>query len=165
MTRIEKYPRNESGFSLTELLIVICGAAVIAGIGIPVLGTLRDGYGIVMAAQQISTELQYARMKAVSSNEPLRVAFDANSNTYHIDTSAGATFAGPFNLPRGITWKTGVGDPITFPGDFVTFNPGGDVPTTGNGSTGQVSIINRAGLIIDITVSPAGQIQTSPTHH
>ena len=165
MERIEKQPRHVTGFSLTELLIVICGAAIIAGIGIPVLGTLRDGYGIVMAAQQITTELQFARMKSVSSNEPLRVTFDANSNTYHIDTSGGTTLAGPFNLPRGITWNTSAGDPITFPGDFVTFNPGGEVPTTGNGSAGQVSITNRAGLIIDVTVSPAGQIQTSPSHH
>ena len=162
MNSIENDQRNHAGFSLTELVVVLCGIVIITAIGVPVIGTMLDHYGVVLAAQEITNQLQFARMKAVSSNELFRVHFLAGTNSYQIETGAGVVFAGPHILPRGISWNTAAGDGgITFPGDFVTFLPTGNLPATGNGSAGQVGIINRAGIRIDVVVSPGGMIRPS----
>lgn len=157
-----KRSHHDAGFSLTELLIVLLGAIIIAGIGVPVLGTILDQYGVVMAAQQITTELQYARMKAVSSNESLRVRFNHTENTFQIETDEGTIYTGPFTLPTGIRWNNGDGgDAIAFEGQYVTFLPTGNVPSNGAGSAGRVKIINRSATRVDIVVSTAGSIRAT----
>ncbi len=157
--------RHDAGFSFTELMVVLLGAAIVAGIGVPVLGTILDSYGVVMAAQQITTELQYARMKAVSSNESFNVRFSPAEDAFQVETSAGIIHAGPFTLPAGITWNNGDGgDAIAFEGHYVTFLPTGNVPSNGAGSAGRVKIVNRGGVRIDVVVTTAGSIRATPTY-
>ncbi len=60
-----------------------------------------------MASQEITTHLQYARMKAVSSNEPFRVRFNAGTGTYRIEALDGTWQSPDYGLPRGITWNNG----------------------------------------------------------
>ena len=150
---------------MSELLVVICGAAILTGIGVPVMGTLLDNYGAIMAAQEITTNLQYARMKAVSSNESFRVSISPSGNSYSLETSAGALHSGPYTLPQGITWNNiDSGGAVTFPGNHVIFLPTGNLPSAGNGSTGRIKIINRSGVRVDIVVSPGGMIRATPTY-
>jgi len=155
--------RREAGFSLTEILVVLCGAAIIAGIGVPVVGTMLDHYGVVLAAQQVTTQLQYARMKAVASNEPFLVRFDAPKDSFQVETSNGTLHAGPYFLPRGVSWNSGDGSgAITFPAGYVEFLPSGNLPAAGGGSAGRVKLVNRSGVRVDIVVSAAGMIRATP---
>ncbi len=165
MRKISEDSRGRAGFSLTELMLVVCGMAIVAGLGVPIAGTVLDHYGVVLAAQEISSQMQFARMKAVSSNDSMRVHFLAATNSYQIETGAGVLFSGPYALPRGIAFNTVDGNgAITFPGAFVTFLPTGNLPAAGNGSAGRVRIINRAGVRVDVVVAPGGMVRPTPAY-
>ncbi len=158
--------KEEVGFSLTEIVLVIFGGLVLLTIGVPVVNTALDQYRVVLAAQNIANQLQFARMKAVTSNEPFRVNFPAGQNSYQVETPAGVLVSGPFFLPDGIRWNTvDSGAGVTFPGRFVLFQPTGNLPPAlQNGSTGRAKLINRSQYRIDIVVSTGGSIQLTPAY-
>ncbi|MBP1597219.1 MAG: hypothetical protein H6Q05_2596 [Acidobacteria bacterium] len=163
MKIIDKGQGKEAGFSFTEVVIVVCGAAILAGLGLPVLDTMLDHYGIAMASQQIAGQLEYARMKAVSSNEPYLVRFTAGTQSFRVE-AADATWQSPdYPLPRGITWNNGdAGPAIDFQGGYVMFLPSGNIPAAGDGSAGRIKLINRSGVRVDIVVTQGGRIRVTP---
>ena len=74
MIQAAKSRSKEAGFSLTELVLVIVGGTIIMVAATPALTRVLDSYRVVLAAQGIASQLQFARMKSVSSNESFRVA-------------------------------------------------------------------------------------------
>jgi len=157
--------RRESGFSLMEILVVLLGASILAAIGIPVMSTAIDQYNLVLAAQGVSSQLQFARMKAITSNEPMRVNFPASTRQYQVELGDGTILKGPFFYPRSISLNNVDSDtPVTFPGSFITFQTNGTIPPSGNGSAGRLKLINRAGARIDIVVSSGGVIRQTPAY-
>jgi len=64
------------GFTLTELLIVVALFAIMAGIAVPLLINVADGIKLGQATRDVERELQAARLRAVSSNQPMRVRFN-----------------------------------------------------------------------------------------
>ncbi len=164
MTAKRAIDRREAGFSFPELAIVLTGAMIILAAAVPVVNTSMNTYRLVMTAQSIAAQLQYARMKAVSSNEIFRVNFPAGQTTYSVETSAGTVVAGPFYLPNSISWNTAdTGSAITFQGRYVSFTPTGAIPITGNGSTGRVKLVSPTGYKIDIVVGTGGVVRQTPT--
>ncbi len=150
---------KESGFSLLELCLVCAGAVILLAAGVPMLNTAVNQFRLTLVGQNIATELQFARMKSVSSNESFRVNFPAGQRFFQIETAAGGVIAGPFWLPDGVNWNTVDGPDVTFGGRFVLFSPTGDAASVGDGSAGRVKIINRFGNRIDIVVDPGGIIR------
>jgi type II secretory pathway pseudopilin PulG len=157
--------KEERGFSLTELVVVLLGGMILLALAVPALDTTLDQYRVVLAAQSVTSQLQFARMKAVSSNESYRVNFPAGTSDYRVETSTGAIVAGPFTLPPGIQWNTeDGGSGVTFPGRFVVFLPTGSVPASGNGATGRAKLINQSGVRVDILVQVGGSVRATPTY-
>ena len=153
-----------AGFSLIELMIVLCGACIISAIAVPGLTRMWDNYNTVFAAQEICSQLHAAKVRAISSNEALRVSF-SDANTYKVDLSDGTTFRGPFGLPTGVRFNTVDSDnAVTFPGDYVTFQTNGALPVSGNGSAGRVRLISSNGLRVDIVVDSGGMIRQTPPY-
>jgi len=158
-------PKGERGFSLTELVVVLFGGMILLAIAVPALDTTLDQYRLVLAAQGVTNQLQFARMKAVSSNESYRVNFPEGTSDYRVETSTGDIVAGPFTLPPGTVWNSeDGGSGVTFPGRFVVFLPTGSVPASGNGATGRAKLINRSGVRIDIVVQVGGSVRATPTY-
>jgi Tfp pilus assembly protein FimT len=156
--------RQGAGFSLIELLAVVCGIGILATIGIPLLSSVTETYSLTLAAQHISTQLQAARMKAVSDNDTIRVRFNPGAGTYQLETGDGTRLAGPFAFSYGTAFNTAdTGSAISFPGQYVEFQPNGTLPLSGNGSTGRVKIKNNADYRMDILVNPAGMVRITPT--
>ncbi len=155
---------RNAGFSLIEMMIVLCGAGIIAAMALPGLTSMRNNYNTVFAAQEIGTQLHFAKLKAISSNEALRVSF-LNANYYQVELSDGTLIRGPYYLPAGISLNTvDGGNAVTFPGSYVTFQPDGTVPVSGNGSMGRVKLISRDGLRVDILVDRDGLIRQTPPY-
>lgn len=154
---------SNSGFSMLELIIVMAGVGVIAAVSVPSLMDMRNNYNTVFAAQEISTHLHFAKLKAVSGNEAVRVNF-GNDDFYQVEYADGTRLQGPFPYPSGIRLNyEDAGDAVTFPGKFVTFQADGTVPIVGNGSIGRVKLISPDGLRVDVLVERGGIIrQTSP---
>jgi type II secretory pathway pseudopilin PulG len=160
-----KARRNASGFTLVELVLVILGGSILITMAAPVLGTMVDGFRVVLAGQEMAIQMHYARMKAVSSNEEFHVNFPNGQNYYQVESAAGAVVAGPFFLPAGVSWNNGCsGTDVSFGGKFVAFLPTGNIPLTGNGSGGRARIVNQAGSKIDVVVNSGGIIRQTPAY-
>lgn len=165
MMRMKRDLNQEAGFTLTELLAVICGAAVIAGMGVPIVTTVTDSYSLVLASQQIVTQMQAARMKAVTNNETIRVHFFPDSNFYQIETGDGTLLSGPYFFAPSVNYNGSGGLPsVTFPGRYVAFQPNGNLPTNGVGGAGRVRIANNSRTCIDILVNANGMVRPTPAY-
>jgi prepilin-type N-terminal cleavage/methylation domain-containing protein len=155
---------RNSGFSMLEVLIVLAGAAILAAIAVPLLSQMASSYDSVFAAQQVSTQLSFARLKAISGNESLRVHFP-DASSYQVELSDGTVLRGPFSLPRDVSFDTAsAGNGVTFPGRYATFQPDGSLPATGNGSAGRVRLLSRDGLHVDVIVDRGGTVNKTPTY-
>jgi len=154
---------RKAGFSLIEILIVLAGAGIIAAVAVPGMTEMLNNYNSAFAAQEISTQLHFAKLKAISGNEAIRVSFP-DANSYRVELLDGTVLRGPYFYPKEIGINTGEGG-VTFPGNFVTFQSDGTVPATGNGSAGRVKLISRTGLRVDIVVGTDGLIRQTPPYH
>ncbi len=68
--------KQESGFTLVELMIVIGVAAVLMAIAIPgILGWMPD-YRLKGAANDLFSNLQWTKLNAVKANKDWAVVFD-----------------------------------------------------------------------------------------
>jgi prepilin-type N-terminal cleavage/methylation domain-containing protein len=71
------------GFTFVELLVAMAVMVVLMGIGAPVLARALEKYRIGMAIRDVERDLQTARLKAVSSNHPIRVRFNCPSAGFY----------------------------------------------------------------------------------
>lgn len=65
--------RSDRGFTLPELMLVVALVATIGGIAVPVMGNLSNSIKLNEATRMVERELQDARIKAVSTNTPVRM--------------------------------------------------------------------------------------------
>jgi prepilin-type N-terminal cleavage/methylation domain-containing protein len=71
------------GFTLVELLVAMAVMLVMMAIGAPVLARAIEKYRVGIAIRDVERELQTARLKAVSSNHPIRVRFNCPSAGFY----------------------------------------------------------------------------------
>ena len=70
---------RERGFSLVDLMMTVAVIATVAGVAVPQVNSGLDSMRLGMALRDVERELQFARLKAVSSSRPMRVRFDCPS--------------------------------------------------------------------------------------
>jgi len=156
--------RREAGFSMPELLVVLVAAMIIMASAVPFVDLIIDQFNLTLTAQGLANQMQYARMRAVSSNEAFRLRFLPGTNSYQVETENGVIHTGPIRFPPGVNLNPEGGDPVSFPGDEVLFLPSGTLPLTGIGSAGRVRLINPQGLRIDVIVDSGGLVRQTPTY-
>ena len=76
--------RDKSGFTLVEMMVVIAVLGVLTAIAIPNYIAWLPKFRANSAARQLFTDLQYARMRAISENNYYVIAFDTGANSYSI---------------------------------------------------------------------------------
>jgi type IV fimbrial biogenesis protein FimT len=79
---------KQSGFTLIEMMIVIAIMGIFAGIAIPNYLSYMPKHRLNGAARRVMGDLMAARMKAVSQNCDVRVAFVADDAEYKIWTDS-----------------------------------------------------------------------------
>lgn len=72
--------KTEEGFSLVELLVVLAIAGTIALIGIPALVSQMSHIRLKRSAMDVATEVNYARVNAITKNTKYRVDFTLSAD-------------------------------------------------------------------------------------
>jgi Tfp pilus assembly protein FimT len=155
---------QNSGFSMIELCVILMFMSLLAVMALPSMKKVMDNYNIIIASQEISTQLHFAKLKAVSSNETYRVNF-SSAISYQVELSDGTLVQGPYYLPSGIhPYTAGGSQAVTFPGNYVLFQSDGTVPLSGNGSIGRVKLVSDNNLRVDVLVDRGGVIRHTPPY-
>ncbi len=99
---------KKSGFTVLELIVAIGIAMVVLGIAVPSFMTWLPTLRLSSGARQVATDLQVARMKAISQNTRYKMTFVGSvpgATSYRIEKDSGGFVleSGPFSLPDGIT--------------------------------------------------------------
>ena len=79
------------GFSAVEILIVLAILAFLSAFAIPSLSTAMREMRFISDAQNITSALNYARLKAKSMMNPYRVEFDLDNNRWSVRRYDNAT--------------------------------------------------------------------------
>jgi Tfp pilus assembly protein FimT len=68
--------RNSDGFQITDVLMTLAVVATVSAVAVPQAVNVVDQLRLGMAERDVERELQFARLKAVATNRPMRVRFD-----------------------------------------------------------------------------------------
>jgi type II secretory pathway pseudopilin PulG len=68
--------QSETGFSLVDMLITVALIGIVAGISVPMLGSVGSSMKLGQGQREVERELQAARLKAVTANRRMRVRFN-----------------------------------------------------------------------------------------
>jgi len=153
------YLAADRGVSLTETLIALTLIAILSALALPSFSGMISNNRLQKAARQIVTDLQFAKMKAISEGLQYQVNFDTVNNSYIIergDKSSDSSLWTSIQIPRALRVNTnpyfvkGVSIFQNFPNDRAIFSPTG----TSNMGTVKVSL--------DSCIDGKASCQTSP---
>jgi general secretion pathway protein H len=142
---------NHKGITLVELIVVMVIIAIGAALLVPNIGAWLPNYRLRSGTRDVVSTLRMAQMKAVSTNLPYGVAFDANSCQLYRSSGGLIPEGSPVNLPSGVQFNNN-----TFPVDgtlgkpFAQFNPNASMA-----SGGILTLQNPTGAERRITFSPS----------
>ena len=167
--------QKSSGFTTTELLIVLGLIFIVTVMSIPSLRRTLEAYRGSSAVHGLAGQISLSRMRAASDFTRTKLVIDTTNQTYvrqvMTDKTAGtyATEGGTQYLPQGVSFGFGS---ITAPAGGQTsisqttqiiFNSRG-IPIDSSGNvipTDAIYLNNNAGLYYAVSVNPTGQIRTS----
>ncbi len=174
-TMKRKFSLSDSGLSLVEALIALGLVVSLGALAFPQVLRYWQNYELDSATQALSSSLEIARYTALSKKRNVVVHFYTSSAWYEVfeDNNAnsvkdsGELSLGAYTLPRLVRFSgdglqgppanpTGpVGDPVTFAGDNVIFNPMGKI----NGGLGTIYLRNDAGDASALSFNMASRLK------
>jgi len=149
--------RDKKGFTMIELLIVVAIIAVTAAIAIPNIISWIPTMRVNSAARDIVSEMQLARMKAVSERNNYVITFDTSTNQYSIYDDNDSNFSTSNVLVKTVNLPSG----IQF-GYIAGKNPSND-DITGSVQFGATSSPIRETFIPNGTANLMGSVYLIPT--
>jgi len=103
--------RQNKGFSLLELMMVVAIIAIFAAIAVPTFSSWSPRLKFRTSADELHKVLMLARMTAISSNRDVTVTFDQVNGTYEVAFPTGTE---AYELPDGVHFSALASDTITY---------------------------------------------------
>jgi Tfp pilus assembly protein FimT len=128
------------------MVIIAIGAVLL----VPNIGTWLPNYRLRSATRDVASTLRTAQMKAVSTNSPYGVGFDANSCQLYRSSGGLIPEGSPVNLPSGVQFNNN-----TFPVNGALGKPFAQFNPNSTSSPGGVSLLNIKGTQKRITLTTA----------
>lgn len=94
--------RNNSGFTLIELIVVIVILGVLAVVAVPNFLSFQPKSRLKTAARDLYSNLQLARMEAIKSNTTWAIVFDLVNNNYTVRSD----YTGANTLEKTVTFSS-----------------------------------------------------------
>jgi type IV fimbrial biogenesis protein FimT len=136
---MKRFAYRSDGFTLIEVLTAIVIAGILVAIALPAFSKLMPGIRVSSAARQIATDLQLAKMRAISLHTAQTVTFTTSSASYTFgsDTRNLATL---------------------YPGTTMTMTGSNPVfSTTGTANAMTITLTNR-GQTKQVSVTAIGRV-------
>ncbi|MBN1907898.1 MAG: GspH/FimT family pseudopilin [Deltaproteobacteria bacterium] len=158
------------GFSLLELLFVICIAGILATIATPVFSTWIPDYRLRGMAKGLYADMHLAKMRSIKENDIYKIVFTTGGNdSYSFKKADGTVEKTVFFNPAASDSKVAFGygeatkdatktggsppsDGVSYAGNAVTFNP------RGTGTSGYVYLTNSNGSSFAVGTLSSGVI-------
>ena len=141
---------NQKGITIIELVVVMVIIAIGAVLLVPNIGTWLPNFRLRGATRDVASMLRTAQMKAVSTNIPYGVAFDANSCQLYRSSGGLIPEGSTVNLPSGVQFNNN-----TFPFNVTLGKPFAQFNPNSTSSPGGVSLLNIKGTQKRITLTTA----------
>ncbi len=175
--------RNDRGFTVTEMLMVVSMIAVLAAIALPVMKDLTQSIKLSEASRLVEREMQDARLKAVNSNRVIRVRLNCPTTGYirsvevlgtGADTATNRCMTSAYPFPpadNDIMTRPNFDGPVrvlpggaTVTNQVLQFSPDGTASEVISGVATTIAApvtitISRDGKSKTVTVNNAGKIQ------
>jgi len=149
--------RQQKGYSLVELLLVLGIMGIFLAVSIPALGQYMRSYSARVGADEFVSHVRLARHLAISRHQPVDVTVNAEDYSLPDWTAGDIASAGTrdFELPRGCTMVSGTGT--------VTFRTDGTISTGATTMRLEIALDGEITARYEIAISTAGKITTTYT--
>jgi|SRR5579871_1784392 len=169
---------RDGGFSLTELVVALAIALILAAIGLPSFLRAYRSYQLTSAANQVADILRMTRYEAIRLNKPVNCiiqdagggltnvwadsngnnAIDPGEKTFVLQNTGNFTSS---DIPGGLQAAAKTGTlTVIMPGMNVRFDSRGSVVPTGQQSVAYLTNLEEAGPgFRAVVLMPAGSIE------
>ncbi len=148
--------KNQSGFTIIELMIVVVLIGIFASLTLANLSSHSDKLKLKSQARDVLSNLRLARSLAVSNRAPHGVFFDSNNRRFILFQDKVNLTDNTYDVGDSLIYsedlKTVVGyDACSFPNNTVVFKADGSASSSG--SIGLSSLTTEWSLLVDVLAS------------
>ena len=136
-----------TAFTLVELMIMLAVLGILATIGVPRLGALRDSAAVHGAATELMTELAVARQTAIARGVRVAVLLRPPPGTVTVAADADTILIRSLHADHGVT--------LTATRDSIAYGPIG----LGYGAANMSAIVRRGRAADTVVVSRLGRVR------
>jgi len=137
--------KNNKGFTILELIIVIVITAILATFAVPSIRSWRANSSLSGDIRTLKADFEFARSRAIRDNTPITISFNTGNNSYSIDSVP--------PVSRSLV-GTSISTNLTGAATTITFDSRGRAAN----NTGSVTLSNGS-RNTTVSVSMIGSIQ------
>ena len=136
-------PQQDNGFTLVEVITVVCVISILALAIIPTFSSYQDEQKLIGAANQIVADLRFASTHSKKTKTPLRIEITPASESYQVQNNATSDL-----IYHPISKK-----PYTDSFNNYSFFNGVDIVSVNDITTLSTLVFNTRGMLaIDTTI-------------
>lgn len=121
MRSLKKHRLNSSGFTLSELIVVIAVIAILSTLAVPAFSRWLPQYRLKQAARDLYSTMQSVKMTAIKTNQSANINFSIAPHQYQYSISGVTKTVVLSEYGSGVKFQD-EGDALTFTASPITFD-------------------------------------------